>query len=308
MLDNSPEAFPHAGLDRADLVFESFVEGGITRLLAVFWRYEAPVVAPVRSARTPFVIWASELDALYAHGGSAETDNEANAAGQIYEWEIKDLEAFANVSSSAYYRDPERSAPHDLSAATERLREAAAKLEYPPSRPLATWRFSDSLSDGAVAAQGIEVDWSEARHATRLVQWKWDTGARRYLRFRLGGPDVDAVSRQQLAFTTVIVMRVPNEVVDFGGHVLLDQYGDGPAMVFSGGTVRQATWKKLNREDRTRFYDLTGAEMVFARGPIFIEVVAPSTPIRIAAAASGLEAMPPFERRELPPTPTASTR
>ena len=308
MLDNSPEAFPHAGLDRADLVYEAFVEGGMTRLMAVFWRFEAPVVAPVRSARTPFVIWASELDALYAHGGSAETDNEANAAGQIYEWEIKDLEAFANVSSAAYYRDGDRAAPHDLSTATERLRSAARALEYPASRALPVWRFSDAPPAGGVAAQGIEVDWSEARHATRLVQWRWDNAARRYLRFRLGGPDLDAVTRKQLAFTTVIVMRVPNEVVDFGGHVLLDQYGEGEAMVFAGGAVRQAKWQKKNREDRTRLYDLTGAEIVFPRGPIFIEVVAPSTPIRIAAASSGLEPMPPYERRELPPTPTPAGR
>jgi hypothetical protein len=260
----------------------------------------------VRSARTPFVTWASELDALYAHGGSAETANAANAGGQIFEWKIRDLEAFAAVSSSAYYRDPERTAPHDLATSSERLREAARKLDYPPSRPLASWRFSDAPPAGGLAARGIEVDWSEGRHASRLVQWRWDPLRQSYLRFRLGGPDLDALTREQLAFTTVIVMRVPARVVDFEGHVLLDQLGRGEALVFAGGTVRQAIWEKPDREGRTRLFDLAGSEVVFPRGPIFIEVVAPSTPVRIAATESGLEPLPSFERRDLPPTPTPS--
>lgn len=65
MVDNTTGAYPHTGLDTADLVYEALVEGGITRLMAVDRRLEAAKILPVRSARTPFVIWASELGALY---------------------------------------------------------------------------------------------------------------------------------------------------------------------------------------------------------------------------------------------------
>ena len=47
MIDNNESAYPQSGLDRADLVYEAFVEGGITRFMAVYWSQEAEYVEPV---------------------------------------------------------------------------------------------------------------------------------------------------------------------------------------------------------------------------------------------------------------------
>jgi len=303
MIDNSPEAFPQAGLDRADIVFEAYVEGGLTRLMAVFWRREAEVIAPVRSARTPFVIWASELDALYAHGGSAETLNAANAAGQIFEWNIKDIEAFAPWANTAFRRDPARVAPHDLTTGTAALRNVAATQAYAPWRAIEPWPFTSApgVPNPSAPAEGIEVDFSDgSRHATRVVQWRWDRAASAFLRSRLGGPDTDALTGAQLKFTTVIVMRVPYESVDEAGHVLLDQFGEGDAIVFTGGRAVTARWRKKDRLSRTRFYDAFGQDVTFARGPIFIEVVGPQSPVVVAANAATLPPLPPYERQPLP--------
>ena len=121
MIDNTTGAYPHAGLDKADLVYEAFVEGGITRLMAVYWRQDAEKILPVRSARTPFVIWASELGAPYGHAGGAGTENDANALGQIVEWGVRDLNAFSPVASDHYFRDGERDGPYDLETSTASL-------------------------------------------------------------------------------------------------------------------------------------------------------------------------------------------
>src|SRR4051795_9013931 len=51
-LDNANEARPQAGLIEADVVFEEQVEGGITRLAAVFQSNDASPVGPIRSVRT----------------------------------------------------------------------------------------------------------------------------------------------------------------------------------------------------------------------------------------------------------------
>src|SRR5579885_2020678 len=50
-VDNYPDARPQSGLDKADIVFEEPVEGGITRLVAVFQCSQASLVGPIRSAR-----------------------------------------------------------------------------------------------------------------------------------------------------------------------------------------------------------------------------------------------------------------
>ena len=50
-LDNTRFAQPHAGLDRADIVYIEEVEYGITRLAAVFSSNVPQRIGPVRSAR-----------------------------------------------------------------------------------------------------------------------------------------------------------------------------------------------------------------------------------------------------------------
>ena len=50
-IDNYPAGRPQSGLDKADIIFEEPVEGGITRYAAVFQCQDAPLIGPVRSAR-----------------------------------------------------------------------------------------------------------------------------------------------------------------------------------------------------------------------------------------------------------------
>jgi len=301
MVDNTTGAYPHTGLDTADLVYEALVEGGITRLMAVYWRLEAAKILPVRSARTPFVIWASELGALYGHAGGAVTENDANAMGQIYEWEILDLNAFSTIPSNYYYRDAERYGPYDLATSTDDLREAADRMGFSGPSAVESWKFRDpgTLLPSGKPAGGIAVDFSGRLYAWQYIQWKWDAGANRYLRFQFGGPHVDAVSGGQLAFASVIVMQAPSQVVDDDGHLIYDQLGTGPATVFTGGQAFEGTWKKQKRESRTRFYTLAGEEIVFERGPVFVEFISSQSTFAYFAAAGDLPTMPAYE----PPPP-----
>jgi len=296
MVDNHPNAFPHSGLDKADLVYEAFVEGGLTRFMAVYWRQEAEQIEPVRSARTPFVIWADELGALYGHAGGATTDNDANAIGQLQEWQIADLNAFEPVASSAYYRDNDRYAPHNLVAITHMLREAGQRLGYGPAPEPASWPFKRD-GEGTVAAppaRGLQLDFAGDGTPFEIVQWRWDPASHAYLRFQSGGPHIDGQTKQQLRFTNVVVMRVPWQVVDETGHVLLDQFGQGPAEVYLDGKVIVGTWNKVDRKGRTRFFDAAGNEIAFNRGPIFIEVVGPDSKVVRVAEAADLPLLPPY--------------
>ncbi len=301
MLDNSPDAFPQAGLDKADLVYEAFVEGGITRFMAVYWRQEADYLEPVRSARTPFLIWVDELGALYAHAGEAVTDNDANAGGQIVEWSIKDLSAFGGPASASYFRDSDRFAPHNLVTGTTALREAGVRLNYTGPPSLARWLFkADGEGTGSYPqAGGVEVDFEGNRNPWQLVQWHWDPKAKVYARYEFGGPHVDAKTKEQLKFKNVVVMTVGSRVVDENGHVLLDQFGTGKATVFLDGRQIDGTWKKADRKARTRFYDRSGAEIAFDRGSTFIEVIGFESTVTVARTAAELPKIPEY----VPPPP-----
>ena len=303
MFDNSPDAFPQAGLDKADVVYEAFVEGGITRFMGVYWRQEAEYLEPVRSARTPFVVWADELGAMYAHAGEAVTDNGANAGGQIEEWGIKDLTAFGGEADVAYFRDSDRYAPHNLVTGTTALREAAKRLHYAGPPSLAPWLFKadGEGTAGYPQAGGIEINFQGTRYPWQLIQWHWDPQTNLYGRYQFGGPHFDARTEQQLMFKNIIVMTVGAEVVDESGHVLLDQLGSGKAMVFLDGRQIDATWKKADRKSRTRLYDKAGAEIAFDRGSTFIEVVGFESAVTVAVMAAGLPKIPAY----VPPPPAA---
>ena len=71
MVDNLVEARPSAGLNAASIVWESLVEGGVTRFLAVYSMANNVTIGPVRSARDYFLPWVKEVDAVYAHSGGS---------------------------------------------------------------------------------------------------------------------------------------------------------------------------------------------------------------------------------------------
>src|SRR5258705_12901330 len=50
-IDNAPAARPHYAITQADMVFEIIVEGGVTRLAAVFQAQDPATIGGVRSAR-----------------------------------------------------------------------------------------------------------------------------------------------------------------------------------------------------------------------------------------------------------------
>lgn len=318
MFDNTPSSYPHTGLNKADVIYESFVEGGITRLMAVFWKHEADLLLPVRSARTPFVIWVDELGALYGHAGSSHTTDEADAGGQLIEWEIKDLDAFDTIANRAYYRVDGRFAPYNLATSTGRLRDVAAQKGYSGPPAVEPWLFvnPDDTPATGTPAGGIEVDFGGRRTGWQLIHWKWDEAAGSYARNMFGGPQEDGETGEQLMFRTVIVMVVPGFVANTRGHYLLEQFGEGKATIFMRGQAFEATWKKADRKARTRFYDTAGNEIAFERGPIFIEVLGNQSKYMVTATAEELPALPkyvppppqsgPAEEEETPP-PTATT-
>ncbi len=296
MVDNAPGAHPHYGLETADIIYEALVEGGITRFMAVYWRQDAPRIEPIRSARTPFVIWTAELDAWYAHVGNAETDNAANAAGQIIAWGINDLNELTPGQEYAYYRDRDRLVPHNLASSTDSLRSLGNALGFGKQEKLpAPWLYkAEREGTGNLPAAGaIEVNFSPNRQFYGVTQWHWDAATNRYLRFANGGPATDAVSGKQMAVTNVIIMRAPAFVLETT-HVVYEQVGEGPVMVFLDGKVVEGTWRKPDTTARTRFYDKSGNEIALNRGQTFVSLVPMDGLVTFAAEVAGIEQFPTY--------------
>ena len=69
MIDNNTNAWPQDSVNKAYIIYEIIVEGGETRLMALFKGSDADSIGPIRSSRHYFLDYALENDAIYAHLG-----------------------------------------------------------------------------------------------------------------------------------------------------------------------------------------------------------------------------------------------
>ena len=82
ILDNHTAAWPHSGIEQAYKVYEIIVEGGETRLLALFKGQNVPVIGPTRSTRHYFLDYVLENDAIHVHfGWSPQARRDARSLG-----------------------------------------------------------------------------------------------------------------------------------------------------------------------------------------------------------------------------------
>ena len=80
MIDNVGSAIPQTGLNEAMIVYEAIVEGGLTRLMAIFKDPKIEDIGPSRSARPYFIDYAMENDSIFVHyGGSPKALGEVES-------------------------------------------------------------------------------------------------------------------------------------------------------------------------------------------------------------------------------------
>jgi hypothetical protein len=296
MIANHAEARPQSGLSRADIVYEAVAEGAITRFMGVFYcdiGIQGTLLAPVRSARTYFLQWVSEYDALYNHVGGAglcnddTVDDRAKALCQIDTWKIKDMDQFG-ISFPTCYRNYDRldhqvATEHTMVCNSDKLYKLAEDRDWTNvdvkgvawDKNFQPWKFKDDAkteekgtvkSISFVAWKGYETDYG--------VRWDYDPIQNNYLRFNGGVPHKDLETDEQLnAKAVVIQFAKETGPVDEHAHLLYANTGSGDGIVFQDGKATKITWKKYDRTSRTKFYDTIGKEIQFNRGQIWIEML-----------------------------------
>lgn len=287
MIENHQESRPQSGLSSADVVYEAVAEGGITRFMAVYLCELGDFqVGPVRSARTYFLDWLSEYDALYAHVGGANTPGPADALGQIISYKIKDLNQF-NIGYPTFWRDYQRlgkavATEHTMYSTTHKLWDIGAKRGWVAKDSsgvgwdvkFTPWSFTDDKPENSAGT--ITVNFWEGQSDYR-VEWNFDSSCNCYKRKNNGAEHKDLNNNTQLASKNVIVrfMRESraNDGYEGNVHLVYNNKGQGKALIFQNGKVIVGQWVKLNRTSREKFIDNKGKEISFVRGQIWLQTV-----------------------------------
>lgn len=273
MMDNNPEGYPLTGLNDAAVVYEVPVEGSITRFMALYPASStAEKVGPVRSARPYYLDWLAEYGtALYMHcGGSAD------GLSEIKTRKVFDADEF--FRTPYFWRDQNRSAPHNLYTSAEKWQKYL--VDYDNGREFLEWqgwKFGDEPATGTEKIISLN-----AAYAGRfVVGWRYNADKRKYERLLNNELFLDD-KNNPLETDNVVVQYTAISIIDEIGRRKIAAMGEGEARVFRGGLMIRGTWKKENPPDRTRFYDKSGDEIPLAPGKTWIMVV----PVKMSLTVS----------------------
>lgn len=281
-IDDTPLAHPQAGLEAADIIYIEQVEGGLTRLAAVFSSLIPKVIGPVRSARI------SDIDLLQQFGrvAFAYSGAQSKLLPVIAAANLENLGA-QRQSREIYADDPMRNAPYSmmLQAQTLMSKVSEQKLPVAISKQIG-WKFG-SGPDTGTAITSAEIFWP-----ANSYQVEWSINQKRWLLAHKGIPNF-AANGEQLSASTFVIQLVsitPSEYSDKVGGVtpFSETIGSGRGYILRDGKAISAEWSRSDGESGTLWKTLTGEEIAFAPGQIWIALTDKEpkfTPIKVSSIA-----------------------
>ena len=268
-IDDTGNGRPQVGIDAADIVYIEQVEGGLTRLLAVYTT-KLPTVEPVRSTRVGDPDLALQFGPIdYVASGGSE--------GELAPLDKSPLRStIGDRGGPGFDRDPDRSAPFNLRAD---LAAIAAKLEGPRTKSIGlTW--SRQLANTASG--------SGARVATTVggtpVAFTWSGTRHRYVRM-IDGTAQHAADGALISTPNVVVQACPITTftgdIDQGGNPakVTHTVGRGKVNVFRDGKRIDGTWTRTSTSDGTHLTDARGQPIALAPGGAWFVLVATGTKV-----------------------------
>ncbi len=249
MLDNSSIAMPQAGLEKAVIVYEALIEGGFTRLMAVFNSEDLPEeIGPIRSARPYFLTLANDWQGTYWHaGGSPQALNSLK----------NDNWNFVNINEISYqgiyfYRDHSLINPHNLFTREELIEAALAKYKIEDKIDY-LWEIKDDLEEDyrTTEEKYIHVPYTQGAND---VYWFYNREFNSWERF-IGDDQQYYINGDSILAKNVIVLIVETRLIDIE-RLGMDIIGDGEAFLFRDGQKQEITWKK----DRDGSLELISAQ------------------------------------------------
>ncbi len=254
MIENSAAARPHIqGIEKAAMVGEFVVEGGITRLVALFDRNDLPaVIGPVRSLRLYFAqAFLPYSSAVLFAGWSPDAQAFAQkTATPLFVNGLQDAKHF--------YRDHDIAEPHNYFTDKEKLNDLLASQTL-HSVPWPAFPVSDQMLTGS-AATTISVNfYAERSNETYVYQPSTQT----YV--RTNGHDVTASQP-----STIVIIETPIVSIGEKGRLTLNLLKGGKMLFFRQGKVIHGKWSKPSVEQGFSFTDEAGNALPMGKGQVWL--------------------------------------
>lgn len=268
MIDNHSDAWPQAGLQDAYMVYEIVVEGGETRLMALFKGASLEKIGPVRSARHYFIDYAMENDAIYVHFGQSP-----QAQSDIKKYSINDINGISE-DGTTFWRVKDKVAPHNAVTSTEKLLQSAKNKKYKTtSNETSVLHYVTdevNLEDGQGAAS-ITIPHSQLQ----TVKYVYDEENKVYERYARGKEQTDWDTKETITTKNIIVMFCENYTLsdtENKGRQGLKNIGTFDGYYVTNGKAIKIKCIKNARDEKTVYQDLEGNEIEVNDGNTFVNI------------------------------------
>jgi len=303
MIDNHTGAWPQANLDKAYLVYEIVVEGGETRLMALYKGQDLEKIGPVRSSRHYFLDYALENDAIYVHHGWSP-----QAESDISKLKINNINGISE-SSKDFWRVKDKSSPHNMFTSMESILKIAERKEYKTTSTQESvlnynayeFELSDKYETIKVETTNEneittiddekEIIKTETKIATSVtiphsklqtVKYEYNEETKTYTRYARKKLQTDYITGEPVTTKNIIITMCDNYTLtdsENKGRQGLKNIGTFDGYYITNGEAIQIKCTKTARDKQTVYKDLEGNEIEVNDGNTFINICPTSAEI-----------------------------
>lgn len=263
-IDDTNAAHPQIGLEDADVVYIEQVEGGLTRLAAIFSSVIPERVGPIRSARISDI----EILAQYGRVAFAYSGAQKKLLSVIDAANLQNLGAQAQPPS-IYTTDPNRVAPVAMVLRADLLMAKVIEKNYQITTANDVgWSFGDA-PQGGKPTESVIMHWPAARYSAA-----WSESQSRWLLSHNSESNV-AESGIVLGPSTLVIQMVSITDSEYrdkvGGITPFSQtVGNGRGFILRDGKTFNALWNRASEGVGTTWTSSDGKEIKFAPGQIWV--------------------------------------
>lgn len=271
MINNLKPAIPQAGIEKADIMYEVLVEGGITRMMGIYTDYsDMDKIGPIRSARHYYVKLADEYDSIYVHVGHS-----TYAVTELADSGIDHIDGTEGIGNVFCYRTSDRKAPHNCYSSSEGIKKAFEQkgfsLTHGDGYDSGKFIFNSEdteLADGTAAAKI-----TTAFNGDRKPWFEYNAEDKLYYRFEYGDKQIDENTGNQLTYKNVIIQFAPHSVLDEKKDLQeIKLTGKGEGFYATDGKIIPITWEKQTDKQATKYYTTDGQQLKMNPGKTWITI------------------------------------
>ena len=263
-IDDTSLARPQIGLEEADVVYIEQVEGGLTRLAAIFSSSIPQRIGPIRSARISDIdILAQYGKVVFAFSGAQRAMLTLISNSNLWDYGAQ------RSSPVIYTRDETRRSPYDMVLRSDLLFEKVKNdgRDFAVSKSVG-WSFGQA-PQGGVAIDSVSLRWPASKYEA-----SWSKAEQRWL-LSNGAVANFATSGKQLGPTTFVIQNVEISDSIFRGSdgsytPFSETVGTGTGYILRDGRSFKANWSRPMAESGTSWTLADGSEIKFAPGSIWV--------------------------------------